>query len=131
MADNLQRVDGRKFGFKLPIWYLKDGKKNFLTQWIEIIPCNPWVMRGPYRTATKLVTMHVARAKQPKHRRERRAQARVPHARRGIHGGEKPWNAIKPGCGRGKSILAARKRAVSSLSGILEQAGSFLLSDEL
>ena len=29
MADNLQRVDGRKLGFKLPIWYRKDGKKKF------------------------------------------------------------------------------------------------------
>ena len=37
MADYLQRVDGRKFGFKLPIWYSKDGKKIFLTQWIAII----------------------------------------------------------------------------------------------
>ena len=24
---DLQRVDGRKIGFKLPIWYPKDGKK--------------------------------------------------------------------------------------------------------
>ena len=29
MADNLQRVDGRKLGFKLPIWCPKDDKKNF------------------------------------------------------------------------------------------------------
>ena len=94
-------------------------------------------MWGPYGMATNLATVYVTRAKLPKHRRERMAQAcayhpRVafPHARRGIHGGEKPRNAIKAGCGRGKDILAARKRTVSSLCGILEQAGSFLLSDQ-
>ena len=27
--ENLQRVDGQKLGFKLPIWYPKDGKKIF------------------------------------------------------------------------------------------------------
>ena len=37
MADNLQRVDGWKLGFKLPIWYPKDVKKIFLRQWIAII----------------------------------------------------------------------------------------------
>ena len=29
MADNLQRVDGRKLGFKFPKCYPKDDKKKF------------------------------------------------------------------------------------------------------
>ena len=81
---------------------------------------NLWAIRGSYRMATKLATVYVTRAKQPKHRRERMAQARAshprvafPHAQRGIHGGEKPRNAKKPGCGLGKDILAAPRCAHS------------------
>ena len=43
--------------------------------------CNPWTMRGLRRTATKLAIVHATRAKQPKHRRGRRAQARAYRSR--------------------------------------------------
>ena len=75
-------------------------------------------MRGPYRTATKLATMNDTRAKQPKHRRGRRAQARASHSR-----------VASSTRGAGAAVGKSREM-LQKLHAAVKQAGSFLLSDD-